>query len=165
MSGDAIFGLIQLGLTVGGPAVLVVVGLTFGRAVEKRHLARLEQRRRDLAGVLMTNDRRFALPEAQPSAGARLVFGEAVVSAGYLKGLLAAIKKIFGGELRGYRTLMFRAREEAQLRMLESARAAGFDTVCNVRLEAVNLTMGGRGNNPAAYATILASGTAYRRAP
>jgi uncharacterized protein YbjQ (UPF0145 family) len=150
----------------GLPVVLVLLGLTFGRLVESRHLVSIEQRRQALSGMLLTDNRRFELPDADPSAGAEIVFGECVIGSGYLKGLLASIKKIFGGELTSYHKLMTRARDEAQLRLLEEARVRGFDVVCNVRIEAVNMTMHNRGNNnPAVQATMLAIGTAYRRRP
>ena len=139
------------------PVVGVLVSWTVGGYLQRRHLAHIAERREALAGVVVTNLR---LPVG---ASPTLVVGDAVISAGYLRGLLAKVKKIFGGELRSYRTIMFRAREEAQLRMLAAAQASGCDAVANVRIDTVDLaTTTNKSNSPATYVAILASGTAYR---
>lgn len=141
-------------------AVAVLLSLTVGGYLERRHLKHIEVRRAAFAAFSPTNVRR--MPGAAP--GGTLVTGEAVISAGHLKSLFAQIKKFFGGELRSYHIIMFRAREEAQLRMLAAAREQGFDGVCNIRVETVDLAASTTSRQrTGTYAAIIVSGTAYRR--
>ena len=104
----------------GPPAVSaagIVLSLTVGGLMQRRHLADIARRHAALADLAVSNDCRFRTP----GTDGRLVVGEAVISAGYLRSLLAKLKKLVGGELRSYHVIMFRAREEAVLRMLEQA--------------------------------------------
>ncbi len=146
---------------LGCPALLLFMGLTVGTTVERRHKRRLSLREEELSGMLVTDLRTFP-PDTDASANARLVFGEAVIAADYLKTFLARIRKIFGGEMHSYLSLMERARREAILRMLEQAQEFGYDSVCNVRLETSNIGMA-QGRRGAAMVEVSAFGTAYRR--
>ena len=141
-------------------AIGIVVSLTLGGLLQRRHLADIARRHAALAGIAVGNNRRF---DAAGSDG-QLVVGEAVISAGYLRSLLAKLKKLIGGELRSYHVIMFRAREEATLRMLEQAHAAGLDAVANVRIETADLSASTYNTRTrAAYVAVVASGTGYRR--
>jgi uncharacterized protein YbjQ (UPF0145 family) len=66
--------------------------------------------------------------------------------------LMAGLKNIVGGELKGYTELMQEAREEATQRMIEQARSIGANAVLNVRYATTSVTLGA--------AEILAYGTA-----
>lgn len=66
--------------------------------------------------------------------------------------LMAGLKNIVGGELKGYTELMQEAREEATQRMVEQARSIGANAVLNVRFATTSVTIGA--------AEILAYGTA-----
>ena len=66
--------------------------------------------------------------------------------------LMAGLKNIVGGELKGYTELMQEAREEATQRMIEQARSIGANAVLNVRFATTSVTLGA--------AEILAYGTA-----
>ncbi len=148
-------------------ATLLLFGLFAGKLAEKKHLRSLAAREAAIfPGFLITDLR--TCPGAKggtDGGGATLVTGESVISSDYFKNFVAALKKIIGGELRTLETLMSRARREAVLRMVESARKQGYDAVCNVRLDAIDI--GGSGVNTQkamTMATVVASGTAYRRA-
>ena len=148
------------------PALLILWGLTVGRIVERRHLRRLAARRLALAHVLVTDLKSFPGAGVDPKAPPQILIGEAVIAADYLKSFLAGLRKIIGGELRSYQNLMFRAREEALLRVIEQAHAQGYDAVCNMRLETADIAgSSGNAKNKATFCAVLASGTAYRRAP
>lgn len=149
---------------------LLLVGLSAGKINERRHLRRLAREEQAvLTGMLITDLRQFPMciegstTEADAPA---LVAGEAVVSSDYFKTFLATLRKIIGGELRSIETLMSRARREAVLRMARQARSLGYDAICNVRIESTDIA--GSTVNPQQkallMATVLASGTAYRRA-
>jgi len=58
------------------------------------------------------------------------------------KDLLAGLKNIVGGELKGYTELLQEAREEAVGRMVEQARAMGANAVLNVRFSTSAVTAG-----------------------
>ncbi|MBE7463654.1 MAG: heavy metal-binding domain-containing protein [Planctomycetes bacterium] len=159
MNADLVILLISLGISF----VLLVLGWIVGRAREQAHMRDLDAREAAAREVLLTGLRSFPLG-ADPRHGAVLVSGECVIATDYFKTFAASLKKIFGGELTSFETLMDRARREATMRMVEQARQMGYDAVCNVRLEGVDIS--GTGTNPQAQAMAAATvfGTAYKRA-
>jgi uncharacterized protein YbjQ (UPF0145 family) len=68
--------------------------------------------------------------------------------------LMAGLKNLVGGELRGYTELLQEAREEAIARMLEQARALGANAVVGVRFSTSSVAQGA--------AELFAYGTAVR---
>ncbi|MGK0441137.1 MAG: hypothetical protein ACJA0N_000933 [Pseudohongiellaceae bacterium] len=56
--------------------------------------------------------------------------------------LMAGLKNIFGGELKGYTELLTEAREEAVQRMAQQAEAIGANAVINVRFSTSSVTAG-----------------------
>ncbi|MCC6657695.1 MAG: YbjQ family protein, partial [Rhodocyclaceae bacterium] len=66
--------------------------------------------------------------------------------------ILAGLKNIVGGELKGYTELLQEAREEATERMVQQAKSVGANAILNVRYTTTSITMGA--------AEILAYGTA-----
>lgn len=66
--------------------------------------------------------------------------------------IMASLKNIFGGELRGYTELLEESRREALARLEEQAKALGANAVINVRLSTAAVTVGA--------AEILCYGTA-----
>ena len=62
-----------------------------------------------------------------------VVWGEAVIASDGFKSWLFGLKNLVGGESKTFVRLFDRARREATLRMLESAKAQGYNAVCNVR--------------------------------
>jgi len=81
-----------------------------------------------------------------------MVQGSTVRSKHVGRDLLAGLKNIVGGELKGYTELMQEARDEATARMMAQAQSIGANAVLNVRYSATSITMGA--------AEILAYGTA-----
>ncbi len=153
-----VFSLVLL----GGP---ILLGVVFGYIGRSRHRGRLARRRAALADVLLTDIKTFP-GGVDGSVPPRMVVAEAVYSADYFITLLSNLKKIIGGSLGFYRDLAERTREEVTLRLLETARAAGYDAVCNVRIEWSDITgttAGANAAKKAATVSLLASGTAYRR--
>ena len=76
-----------------------------------------------------------SVPGGVPATGGTIVLGEVVIASDYFKTFVAWLRKLFGGELRTYETMMSRARREAKLRMLEQADDFGAELVVNVRFE------------------------------
>jgi uncharacterized protein YbjQ (UPF0145 family) len=81
-----------------------------------------------------------------------LVQGSTVRSKHVGKDILAGLKNIVGGELKGYTELLKEAREEATERMVQQAQSVGANAVLNVRFSTSSITQGA--------AEMLAYGTA-----
>jgi len=86
-----------------------------------------------------------------------LVQGSTVRAKHVGRDIMAGLKNIVGGELRGYTELMEDARQQAIRRMEDQARALGADAVVNVRLATSTITQGA--------AELLAYGTAVKLKP
>ncbi len=71
-----------------------------------------------------------------------LVQGSTVRTKHFGRDLMAGVKNIFGGELRGYTELLQEAREEAVERMTKQAEAVGANAVLNVRFSTSSVTQG-----------------------
>ncbi len=71
-----------------------------------------------------------------------LVQGSTVRSKHVGRDLMAGLKNIFGGELKGYTELLQDAREEATARMIEQAKSIGANAVLNVRFSTSSITSG-----------------------
>jgi len=83
-----------------------------------------------------------------------MVRGSTVQSKHIGRDLMAELKTIVGGELRGYTELLEEARAEAIRRMIEQAERLGADTIIGVRFTSSAIT------NKASE--ILVFGTAVR---
>lgn len=55
---------------------------------------------------------------------------------------MAALKNIFGGELKDYTELLQESRKEAMERIQQQASAVGANTILNVRFSTSNITQG-----------------------
>jgi uncharacterized protein YbjQ (UPF0145 family) len=143
-------------------AVIVPLGLAYfiGRWRERRHIASLTQRESEFADMIVTNLKTGADPDGIRSAA--FVSGGAVIATDYFKTFAAAIRRIIGGEMHSYETLMNRARREAMLRMLDQARQMGACEVWNVRVDTSNI-LSATSKNKAASVEVFASGTAMVR--
>ncbi len=136
---------------------LLILGFSIGTIVERAHFRRLDARERALDDMLVTDLR-------SPPSGAKvenrgLVTGEAVIASDYFKTFAASLRKLVGGELHTFESLMVRARREALVRMLESARSGGANGVINVRFATSNIGSMRR-NKKAAMVEMYAYGTA-----
>jgi len=71
-----------------------------------------------------------------------LVQGNSVRAKHVGRDIMASLKNIFGGELRGYTELLQESREEAVARMVEQAEVAGANAVLNIRFSTSSVTQG-----------------------
>jgi uncharacterized protein YbjQ (UPF0145 family) len=83
-----------------------------------------------------------------------LVQGSTIRAKHIGRDLMAGLKNMVGGELKGYTELLNESRKEAVDRMLEQARALGANAVVNVRFSTAAVAAGA--------AEILCYGTAVR---
>lgn len=71
-----------------------------------------------------------------------LVQGSSVRAKHVGRDIMASLKNLFGGELKGYTELLSESREEAMGRMLQQAEAAGANAILNVRFSTSSVTQG-----------------------
>ena len=71
-----------------------------------------------------------------------LVQGSTVRSKHIGRDLMAGLKNIFGGELKGYTELLQDAREEATAGMIEQANSVGANAILNIRFSTSSITSG-----------------------
>lgn len=152
---DVISIIISLGSTFG----LIALGFFMGRHLENAHYRSIHERERQFAQIPALVIKTPPDPERIESA--QLVTGSAVISIDYFKRIAAGIRKIFGGEIRVYSSLLDRARREAMLRMKESC--PGAQAFCNIRIETSSISKGQQ--KTVGSIEVLAYGTAifYRQ--
>lgn len=148
--------IIQIGL----PAALLILGFSIGTLTERAHFKRLAKHEAGLKHIVLSDLRTFPRPETSAPFG--LVTGEVVIASDYFKTFAAALRKIVGGELRAYESLMDRARREAMVRMMRSAADMGATHVVNIRFSTSNI--GSMRRRGAAMVEMYAYGTAMRAA-
>lgn len=71
-----------------------------------------------------------------------LVTGSTVRAKHVGRDLMAGLKNLVGGELKGYTELLGEARQQAVDRMVEQARALGANAVVNIRFSTSSVTAG-----------------------
>ncbi len=136
--------------------LLLVLGYTFGRLAEWRHYKSIRRREAEFSGLIVVTTK--TPPPMTPAPGATLVRGSAVISVDYFKRFIANLRKIFGGRLKTYESLLDRARREAILRMQEQARELGATMIFNMRFETSSISKGK--SNAVGTVEVLAYGTA-----
>ncbi|XZE19184.1 YbjQ family protein [Pirellulaceae bacterium SH449] len=142
---------------------LFVFGVLIGRWVEKSHLRTLVDHEQSRQGFLVTQLKTYpnAISGQQPPS---LLTSEVVIASDYLKNFLASWRNLFGGEVRSYSRMADRSKREAIRRLVDQARGLGYNALCNVRVEAVEI--GERRKRGAqAMSCCIAYGTAYYYAP
>lgn len=155
--------LLEHGIEFGILVALLTLGLLAGGFAERRHLRLLAGREADNGDFLISQIKSFP-GAARGTTAPTIVIAEAVIATDYFKTFIATLRKIFGGELRSYHSLLDRARREALQRLVEQASDLGYNALCNVRIETADV-VGNTMRRRAAMVAILASATAYHSAP
>ena len=152
--GEIIF---QIGMVL----FLIILGFTAGTIAERRHFKRLDEREKENGDFLITQLKSFpsyTVGETSP----QLIVAETVVASDYFKSFLASLRRLFGGEVRSFHSLLSRARRESTQRVVEQARDLGYDAICNLRVETADVG-GSTGRGKAAMVAIIASATAHHQ--
>ena len=133
----------------------LILGLTVGTFLERMHYRSI--RRRELGFVTLPATTMKFAPDEQHILRAELVTGSVVISVDYFKRFTASLKKIFGGEIHSYSSLLDRARRESMLRLQENC--ADCDMLMNLRVETSTISNGGNSSigsvEVMTYATAL----------
>lgn len=82
------------------------------------------------------------LPDKRIMEHLGLVQGSSVRAKHVGRDIMAGLKNIFGGELKGYTELLQESRAEAMERMIEQAEAVGANAVLNVRFSTSSVAAG-----------------------
>ena len=82
------------------------------------------------------------LPHKEIVSHHGLVSGNTVRAKHAGRDLLAGLKNIFGGELKGYTELLSESREEAVSRMTDQATQLGANAILNVRFSTSSVAAG-----------------------
>lgn len=135
---------------------LLVLGYSFGRIAERRHYKSIRRREGELAGLIVVAAK--TLPPSAQAPGTQMVRGSVVVSVDHFKRFIANLRKIFGGRLHTYESLVDRGRREAVLRMQEEARKLGATMIFNMRFETSSISKGAK--QAVGTVEVLAYGTA-----
>lgn len=139
---------------------LVLFGLMIGRTTEKRHLRYLDQQEQERQGFLVTQVKSFADP-ASDGPPPTLIVAEVVIGSDHLKTFLAGWRALFGGEMKALTRITERAKREAIVRLVKQSTAAGYNALCNVRVDSVDIG-GVNAGRKKPMAACIATGTAYR---
>ena len=141
---------------------LLVVGGGVGTLLQNSHFNSLKRRERLYRRIpVLTFEH---CPEHWQVERAGLVSGNVVVSLDYFRSFWVLARVVFDARIRAIEPLLERARREALLRMIEAARARGFDALVNVRLETARLANRAGGSREGlAGIEILAYGTGLKR--
>lgn len=86
-----------------------------------------------------------------------VVYGSTVRSKHVGRDLMAGLKNIVGGELKGYTELLEESRQEAMNRMIEKAHALGANAIVGIRFSTSNIAQGA--------SELFVYGTAVRVTP
>lgn len=148
--------MIELGIFL----TLLVTGYVVGQFLEKRHFRSIEQREVALLQLVTTSSRN-PVGEIGQISRAELVQGNCCISVDYFKRIAAGLRKLFGGTIASYETLLDRARREAILRLKESC--PGATQVINLRVDTSSISQGQ--NRQTGTVEVLATGTAIYTRP
>lgn len=150
--------LIGIVLIYGIPVLLAIGGLIIGSFLERKHFESIRQREKEFQQIAV-----FPTPawdRHQTVADGKLVIGSVVVSLDYFKKILAALRNLFGGNVRAYESLLDRAKREAILRLKE--QVPDYDAIVNLRMETSNLAYTQSHKKGIGGVEVIAYGTAIR---
>lgn len=122
------------------PILLLFAAWLIGTLVERSHYKSIRLREERLRHII-TSDLKH-VPNEERVGSAHMVTGSVVLSVDHFKRFLAALRKIFGGEIGSYSSLLDRARREALLRLKESDPQAHM--FVNLRIETTSISKGAR---------------------
>ena len=120
------------------PLLLLTLGYGVGKISERRHYRSIRRREQRVMHIPTLTSKQLDDPRGVQAAS--LAIGAVVVSVDHYKRFLMGFRRIFGGEVHSYSSLLDRGRREALLRMKESCSNA--DVYLNCRLETSTISSG-----------------------
>lgn len=120
--------------------VLLSFGFFVGNYLEKKHYKSILKREAELKNILLFDTK--LIPSELQATGGDIVVGHVVVSIDYFKRFVAGLRKLVGGRLKTYESLLDRARREAILRMKTHAQESGANMIFNIKFETASISKG-----------------------
>lgn len=148
-------------IEIGIFLVLLALGYGVGSYREKKHYQSIFRREEELRDILLFESR---FPPKATSAGVSngvMVQGNVVISSDYFKAFVAGLRKLVGGRLRSYESLLDRGRREALLRMKAQAKELGSDQIFNVKFETSSISKGAQ--DRLGSIEVLVYGSAFKQ--
>lgn len=139
--------------------VLLIIASITGSIAEKNHYKSIREREVKLLKLPSVNVGKNILLPNKPIKHIYVVTGCAVIGSDGFKDFISSFRRLFGGRMPSYESLLDRARREAILRMKESAIDA--DIILNTKLETSMANESVKNNEPAKVA-VIAYGTAVK---
>lgn len=109
------------------------LGYFAGTAIEKTHYRNIEVREQVYLRLPAVTSKK--IEDESQILEAQLVTASIVISLDYFKRFLASLRKIVGGRIKSYETLLDRGRREAILRLKKKAVEIDADIILNLRFE------------------------------
>lgn len=125
---------------------LLALGYGFGSYREKKHYRSILEREKIHREILLFDTKLIPVELRKDVTGGNIVHGHVVISVDYFKRFVAGLRKLFGGNLKAYETLLDRGRREAVLRMKEQAQEQNSNMIFNVKFETASISKGASGN-------------------
>jgi uncharacterized protein YbjQ (UPF0145 family) len=139
---------------------LLIMGLSVGGVVEKIHYKKIKKREQELIDLPAVTYEKLENP--QEIVDSEFVIGSVVISQDYFKRFLAQLRKIVGGRIRAYESLLDRGRREALLRMKKKAKDWGADLILNVRIQTATIGKTTKRRAGTGCFEVLSYGTAVK---
>lgn len=113
--------------------IFLLITYSIGSSIEKKHYKKIKQREIALIKKPVVNNGAKTFKTNRKVKSIELVSGEVVISGDYFKNFVSELKKLFGGQLTPFESILDRARREAVLRMREKAKHANI--ILNTKIE------------------------------
>lgn len=137
--------------------VMLTIASITGSIAEKKHYKSIKEREIEFLKLPSVNISKNILEQDKRIRNCYVAIGCAVIGSDGFKDFIASFRKLLGGKMISYESLIDRARREAILRMKESAIDA--DIIINTKLETSMTEESSKKNEPAKVA-VIAYGTA-----
>lgn len=105
----------------------------FALKIERDHIEALDRAESELSDIVISDIK--TLPENWSVEKTFFIVENVVLANDYLKTLLWAFRRLFGGESISFSKLVARTRREATVRVLRKAKTQGANAVWNIRYE------------------------------
>ncbi len=150
-----IFTLIVV-LVYASPFLILFTTYFIGRSIEKSHYKNIKERENGWTHIPTTTGKDLSgMPQI---VSAELAIGSVVISVDRFKRWLSGFRKIFGGEMKSYSSVIDRGRREAILRMKEACPDADMFVNCRIMTSTIS---NGKGK-AIGCSEVLAYATAIR---
>ncbi|MDR1074757.1 MAG: YbjQ family protein [Xanthomonadaceae bacterium] len=139
----------------------MLVTFVIGQHIDRKHQESIRKREIKYCNVIVTTQK--APPPSYSGQSFRLVAGAVVIGSNHFRQVIASLQSFIGGRISSFEPILERGRQEAILRMKETAYKRGDNFIANVRFETVPLS-----GNASRYQygmgkiELLAYGTAWR---